>query len=145
MARFTMKVDVNPEPKRIIDALTDFSPRRMEIWPGLAPEFFEVYSVGENEAVVREGSTKPAKVWAREQYDWSKPGIVRWTVIESNFCNPGSYVEARVKPKGDGSTVEVEWNRTGSTTSGRMMVAFMKVMGPRILRSYLRKSLNALS
>jgi len=145
MARFIAKVDVKAEPKQVVDALIDFSSHRTEIWSGLSPEFYEVYSVGETEATVREGSTKPTKVWARERYDWSKPGVVRWTVLESNFCNPGSYVEARVKPKDEGSSVEIEWNRTGSTVSGRIMVVFMKLMGPSILRSYMKKSLNALA
>ena len=145
MGTFTVAVDVKAEPKQVIDALTDFTPRRTEIWSGLAPEFYEVYSVGETEAVVREGSTKPTKVWARERYDWSKPDTVRWTVLESNFCTPGSFVEARVEPKDGGSRVHLTWSRTGSTFGGRMVVRFMRVMGPTILRSYVRKSLDALA
>jgi hypothetical protein len=143
MAQFVAKVDTAATPEQVVAALTDFTDRRPDIWPGLAREFYEVYEVGETSATVREGSTKPTKVWARERYDWSRPGVVRWEVLESNFSNPGSYVEARVSPgKSGGSHIDIEWNRTGSTMGGRVIVAFMKVLGPRIIGSYAKKALD---
>jgi hypothetical protein len=145
MAKFNVGIDTQAEPKRVIDALLDFSDRRPDIWPGLAREFYEVYSVGETSAEIREGSSKPIKVWARERYDWSVPGVVRWDVLDSNFCLPGSYVEVRVEPKqGGGSHVELEWNRTPSNAKGRLAVGVMKVAGPSILRSYMTKTLRRL-
>src|SRR5207237_10899996 len=106
MAKFNLSVDSKAEAAQVLGALLDFSERRPDVWPGLARELYEVYEVGDTSAVIREGSTKPAKVWARERYDWSTPGTVRWTVTESDFCHPGSYVEARVEPKpGGGSRI----------------------------------------
>jgi len=145
MAKFVVSVETLATPEQVRAALLDFTPARPDVWPGLAREFYEVYEIGDRTAVIREGSSKPSKVWARERYDWSKPGIIRWTVEESNFCNPGSYVEARIAPSDTGSHVEVEWNRTGSTRSGKMMVAFMKVAGPKIIGSYMRKTLDGLA
>src|SRR4051794_30361129 len=98
MARFVARVDTTATPDQVLAALTDFTDRRPDIWPGLARELYEVYEVGETSATVREGSTKPSKVWARERYDWSTPGVVRWEVLESSFSTPGSYVEARITP-----------------------------------------------
>jgi hypothetical protein len=125
-------------PQRVIDALTDFSDRRPDLWPGLAREDYEVYSVGETTADVREGSTRPVRVWAREHYDWSTPGTVRWTVVESNFCTPGSGVAVTVTPAGDGgSQVRLEWERHPSNARGRVAMVFMRLLGRQVLRRYL--------
>jgi hypothetical protein len=96
MTRIVLDLDSPCPPERAIDALVDFTDRRPDLWPALAREFYQVASVGETSAEVREGSTKPIRVWAREHYDWSTPGTVRWTVIESNFCTPGSGVAVTV-------------------------------------------------
>jgi hypothetical protein len=143
MAKFVVGVDTVATPEQVLAAMTDFTDRRPEIWPGLAKEFYEVYEVGETSATVREGSTKPTQVWARERYDWSKPGVVRWEVLESNFSNPGSYVEARIALGANGgSHVDIEWNRTGATMSGRFIVAFMRLFGARIIGPYAKKALD---
>jgi len=144
MTRFEIDFDTRCSPERTIAALTDFTDRRTRIWPGLAPEFYEVYSVGETSAEVREGSTKPSRVWAKEHYDWSTPGTVRWTVRESNFCTPGSGVSVDVSAgEGGGSRVHLVWERHPSNAKGRMMIVVMKLFGPKILRSYCTKSLDA--
>jgi len=144
MTRFEIDFETRCSPERTIEALTDFTDRRTRIWPGLAPELYEVYSVGATSADVREGSTKPSRVWAKEHYDWSTPGTVRWTVRESNFCTPGSGVSVDVSPgTGGGSLVHLVWERHPSNAKGRMMIAFMKVLGPKIIRSYCTKSLDA--
>ena len=84
-------VETTLSPEALRDALIDFSDRRPDIWPGLSRELYEVYSVGETTADVKEGNKSPlGPFWAREHYDWSDPDTVRWTVQESNFCAPGS-------------------------------------------------------
>ena len=45
MAKFTVAIDTPAESAKVIDALTDFSDRRPDVWPGLARELYEVYSV----------------------------------------------------------------------------------------------------
>ena len=66
-------------------------------------------------------------VWAVEHYDWSRPDLITWTVRESNFCAPGSYVSAAITPRpGGGSRVHIVWNRTPTSFSGRM-AAFLIV------------------
>ena len=145
MAKFTVGFETTATPEQVKDALIDFTDRRTEIWQGLSKKKYEVYEVGETMAVIREGNDKP-NVWARERYDWSKPGVVRWEVLESNFCNPGSSVQATFGPGRDGgSHVEIEWSRTGSNFRGRLMVVMMKVVGPRLIKGYIRKSLDAVA
>jgi hypothetical protein len=115
MARLNVDRESTLPPKRVIDALIDFSARRPETWPGLAPEFYEVYSVGETSAYVKEGSAMSGlKIWAREHYDWSKPGVVSWTVSKSNFCTPRSGVVAEIFPRRRSSRMHGIWERTGS-------------------------------
>jgi hypothetical protein len=136
LARLEVDIESTLPPQRVIDALIDFSDRRPDIWPGLAPEFYEVYSVGETSADVKEGSAMPGvKIWAREHYDWSNPGVVSWTVSESNFCTPGSGVVAEITPRDGGSHMHVTWERTGSNLKGRMLVRMMKLTRGKLICS----------
>ncbi len=91
-------VQTSLPPDRVIAMLTDFSKTRPETWPGLWEGAYEVYSVGQTSAEIREGNRSP-RVWARERYDWSTPGVVRWEVVESNFCTPGGFVRVEVKSR----------------------------------------------
>jgi hypothetical protein len=128
-------------PEKVRTALIDFSERRPQLWPGIEPSLYEVYSVGETTADVREGNKVPGgKVWAREHYDWSDPHTVRWTVQESNFSSPGSYVAATVRPGRDGgSVVHVIWDRTGSTVLGRLICRMIrKSKGKPVAASFKR-------
>src|SRR5881397_484355 len=47
MPRVELDVDTNLPPERVREALLDFSDRRPEIWPGIEPSLYKVYSVGE--------------------------------------------------------------------------------------------------
>ncbi len=123
--RVEFDMETSLAPETVIGMLTDFSPRRPEIWPGLWEQAYEVYSVGETSAEIREGNKSP-KVWARERYDWSTPGRVRWEVVESNFSKPGSYVQADVKARaGGGSTVHVTWERWPTSAMGRFAMTMI--------------------
>ncbi|MFN2641229.1 MAG: hypothetical protein ABR548_04940 [Actinomycetota bacterium] len=118
MARIEINAETALSPEKVTSMLTDFSDRRPDIWPGLFRDAYEVYSVGDTWAEVKEGNKKP-KVWARERYDWSKPGIVRWEVVESNFSKPGSFLEAHISPReGGGSRVRVVRSRSPSSVIG---------------------------
>src|SRR5918993_611752 len=107
MTRLEVDGQTSLSPEQVVAALTDFSPERPQRWPGISPEYYQVYSVGDTSADVREGTKQgPLDIWARERYDWSTPGVVSWTVQESNFCTPGSYVKATITPHdGGGSNI----------------------------------------
>src|SRR5438046_10403276 len=91
MPKVEMDVETTLPPERVKEALLDFSDRRPEIWTGIDPTQYEVYSVSETSAEIREGTKLAgAKVWARERYDWSQPNTIRWTVEESNSPRPAA-------------------------------------------------------
>lgn len=83
-----LETETSLSPEQVVAALTDFTERRPKMWTGISPQLYEVYSVSETNADVREGTKQgPLNVWARENYDWSTPNTVIWTVKESNFCH----------------------------------------------------------
>ncbi|HET9309871.1 MAG TPA: SRPBCC family protein [Actinomycetota bacterium] len=129
-------------PEAIVAAATDFSERRPEIWADLDPNVYLVESLGDREAVVTEGSKTFGGIQARESYDWSRTGVVRSQVIESNVFAPGSWWELRVSPA-DGGGSRVEWtsHRIPHGAKGHILTATMRVMGARYLSRYLRTTL----
>jgi hypothetical protein len=146
MGRVQVDVETSLPPDRVREALIDFSPRRPDIWPGIERSLYEVYSVGETTAFVKEGSKFPGMtVWAKERYDWSDPATVRWTVEESNFCTPGSYVAATLHPRdGGGTRVQIDWERTGTTRSGRFAVRLITLTKGRPVAASVKKAFSKL-
>jgi hypothetical protein len=140
---FDMETPLPPE--KIVSMLTDFSERRPDVWSSLWRGAYQVYSVGEATAEVREGNKAP-KIWARERYDWSNPGVVRWEVLESNFCKPGSYVEVQIEPRaGGGSKLHVVWERTPTTFSAGLMLSVIALTRGALVKASINKAFkNAL-
>ena len=124
MARFEFDIRTDAPPEAIRSALLDFSERRPELWPGLPPAQYEVYEVGDTWAEIREGYRVP--IWWRERYDWSVPGRVEWTAVDSGFGTPGSYVVWEIEPaEGGGSRHHIIWDREGKSVFGKLFVAMM--------------------
>lgn len=96
-------------PGTVLEAARDFSERRADLWPDVHVEHLEVHDRGETWADVTEGNPWPIGfVWERLRYDWSRPGSVQATVIDSNIFKPGSTWELRAtSSSGGGSRVEV--------------------------------------
>lgn len=140
---FHFALDTKASPQQVVTAFTDFTERRPRIWEGsLDPEKYEVREVAETSAVVREGSASPS-VWAVERYDWSQPGHITWTAIESNFCQPGSGIELTVTDGTDGgSHVEGEWHRQPKGVFGAVIVTMARVVGPRMIPKGWEKALD---
>lgn len=146
MPRLEFSLDCLVPPGKVREALVNFSPRRPEIWPGIYAPLYEVYDVGDTYADVREGSKAPGgTIWAKEHYDWSDPDTVTWTVRESNFCAPGSYVSARITPNGPGgSRLHITWNRTPTSLAGRVIAFLVVVTRGAPVASSLRMGLKRL-
>ena len=144
MARVEFTIDTPLPREQVISALTDFSDRRPESWPGIHPSLYEVRSVGEMSAEVREGSRAPGMtVWATESYDWSVPGTVSWTIKESNLFDPGGSVSAQIDPRpGGGSRIHVTWNRTGVGLKGRLLVGIIKLGGGKPVAASIKAGLD---
>lgn len=136
MARIEFDIRTDAPPDAIRAALLDFSERRPERWPGLPPDQYEVYEVGDTWAEIREGYRGP--IWVRERYDWSVPGRIQFTAVDSGFATPGSYVVLEIEPAGGGgSTLRVTWVRRGSNVFGKLFVGLMVLTrGFAIRRSF---------
>jgi hypothetical protein len=144
MPKVKLDLESSLPPDRVRAALLDFSADRPKLWPGIEPSLYEVYSVDGTRAVVKEGSKMPgAAFWAVEEYDWSDPAKITWTVRESNFCAPGGSVSATIVARaGGGSRIEVEWNRTPTTFGGRMATALIVATGGKPVAASFAKAMK---
>ena len=90
-------------PDQVIELMTDFSPNRPHRWPASSAKAFEVYHLGETEADIREGQDFP-KLWATWHYDWSTPGSVTLTIVESDALQPGGLMTLTATPTAEGGS-----------------------------------------
>lgn len=141
--RLESQTETRLSPEQVVAALTDFSERRPQMWTAITPSFYEVYAVGDREARVREGTKQgPLTVWAKEHYTWSSPNVVQWTVEESNFCTPGSFVRATITPRdGGGAHIRCEWERTPTTIQARIMFGMLKLTGGAPIKAAMNEGL----
>ena len=101
-------------PARVLEAASDFSEQRAEMFPAVSVDRMEVHELGETSADVTEGTKVGpfGENWERCSYDWSQPGSVTAPVTDSNVYEPeGSSWEITATPKDGGSRVEMIWMR----------------------------------
>jgi hypothetical protein len=124
--------------------MTDFSPNRPHRWPASSVKAFEVHHLGDTEADIREGQDVP-KLWAKWHYDWSTPGTVELTAVESDSLAPGSRMSMTARPAGSGSDVHVVWDQTAQNVTATVGVFAMRFVGPWYLARYFRKVFDGLA
>jgi hypothetical protein len=130
-------------PERIIRALTDFTPQRLQTWPNIDPRSYEVHAVHDTSADVTEGSAFFGGVWERAHYDWSQPGYIRITVQTSNTFASGSFWEYHITTgENGGSQIEFTLHRVGKGLKGRVLEMMLRVFGRRIFRQDLDQTLQ---
>ena len=145
MAKIHYEADGPVSADRFIAALTDFGPRRPELWPGLDTKFYELHELGDTWADVTEGTDIFGGVWARERYDWSEPGIVRLTLQEAPDFVPGTTTAYRVTSNADGGChVAVDFHRTARSMRGRLVGFLVTLAGRRRFAAELREMLDRL-
>lgn len=140
--RFTRHTTVTPD--RLIAAATDFSARRPDLWPNLDPARFRLLSLTDVGAEVIEGSAVLGGIWAHERYDWSRPGVVRAEVADSNVFAAGSSWELHLEPANGGSKIEWVSIRHPRGLRGLILVTMLAVAGRRMLDSALAETLRRL-
>lgn len=140
--RFTRRTTVSPD--RVIAAATDFSDRRPAVWPNLDASRYRLVSLTGSGAEAIEGSATLGGIWARERYDWSRHGVVRAEVVDSNVFAAGSSWELHVEPADDGSTVEWVSVRFPRGLRGRLLVILLAVAGERMLGDALEETFRRL-
>jgi len=135
---YTVKSDLPPQV--VWEALTEFGPRRSELWPDLSPSF-KVRERGEGYAVVRE-STDSLGIWAVERYEWSYP-VVTATVQDSNAAQPGGTWRTEVQPGANGGSVlTIHMDRKARGFVGHAIHAVFQVTNGRFLAARTRKMLS---
>jgi hypothetical protein len=146
MAKIHYEADGAVSAERFIGALTDFSDRRPELWPGLDAKFYRLFDRGETWAEVQEGTDVLGGVWARERYDWSTPGRVTLTLLESPDFRPGTLIAYRVTDRsGAGCHVAVDLHRIGASPRGRLVGAVLQLTGVRRFTKELALTLDRLA
>jgi hypothetical protein len=143
MAHVVTDADTTASVEQVIGALTDFSARRLELWPNIDREYYKLGERGEQFAEVTEGSRFLGGVWERARYDWSRHGTVRIVVEESNAFQPGSFWKYEVTPRADGgSHVQMEFDRRPRNLKGALTAAVLSLFGKRVFGKSLRETLH---
>ena len=146
MAKIHYAADGAVGADRFIAALTDFSERRPELWPGLDTKFYELHELGDTWADVTEGTDIFGGVWARERYDWSEPGRVTLTLVEAASFRPGTVIDYRVAARpGGGCHVSVDFQRIAASPKGRLVGVVVQLAGSRRFAAQLGDTLARLA
>ena len=146
MAKIHYEADGPITADEFISALTDFGPRRPELWPNLDAKYYKLHELGDTSADVTEGSEFLGGVWARERYDWSEPGVVRLRLREAIDFKPGTEIVYRVTSRADGGChVAVDFQRIAASLPGRVVGALVQLAGARQFRKDLGVTLDRLS
>src|SRR5258708_70415 len=125
VARVTYTVESDLDPKVVWDGLTEFGPRRAQLWPDLSPSF-KVLQRGEGWARVRE-CTDSLGIWSIERYEWKEP-VITATVEDANAAQPGGTwrMEVRPGPRG-GSLLTVAMDRRARGFVGHIIHGIFQV------------------
>lgn len=140
MARVSYSVSTDLAPKVVWDALTEFGPRRAELWPDLSPESFEVLDRGDGWARVKEG-TKSLGIWSIERYEWKEP-VITATVEKANASQTGGTWRMEVQPgPNGGSILAISLDRKAKGFVGHLIHGIFQVTNGRYLAARTRRML----
>ncbi len=146
MAKIHYEADGEVSAERFVAALTDFSVRRPELWPNLDARFYGLLERGDTWAEVTEGTDVLGGVWARERYDWSEPGRVTLTLLESPDFRPGTLIDYHVSDRADGGChVAVDFQRIAASPRGRLVGVVVQLTGVGRFGRDLRETLARLA
>ncbi len=143
----TTRAGSSASPTRILAAAYDFSERRERVWPNVSSKRLEVHADGAQYAEVTEGTMALGVWWERCRYDWSQPGVVTATVIDSNVYQPElSGFVWRARPRdGGGSEVEMTiYRQFKLTPRGLAVTALYKLARSWWLGGMQRQVLRAI-
>src|SRR5207237_4520492 len=139
VAKVTYSVETDLDPKVVWAALTEFGPRRAELWPDLSPSSFKVLERGETWARVREG-TAGLGIWSIERYEWKEP-VITATVEEANAAQAGGTWRMEVRPRnGGGSVLTINMDRRAKGIVGHLIHGLFQSTNGRLLRRTHRRN-----
>lgn len=139
--RTRYEIWVDRAPDEVLSALVDFGPDRPRIWRETShPDVYRVHRVGDTAADVTEGVPF---AWSREHYEWSEPGVVTLTQLDSNVARDGRIRYSVIADRG-GTRITCDRYRAFHGLRGRIAGTLMVVLGRAILPSQLRAGLSRL-
>ena len=140
MARVNYSVSTDLDPGVVWDAMTEFGPRRAELWPDLSAESFMVLERGDNWARVKEG-TASFGIWSIERYEWKEP-VITATVEEANAAQTGGTWRMEVQPgPNGGSILTIAMDRKAKGFVGHIIHGIFQVTNGRFLAARTRRML----
>ena len=140
MANVTYTVETELNPTVVWEALTEFGPRRAELWPDLSPSSFKVLGRGAGWARVREG-TASLGIWSIERYEWKEP-VITATVEEASAAQAGGTWRMEVQPRDGGGTVlTISMNRRAKGLVGHIIYGVFQVTNGRFLAGRTQRML----
>ena len=143
MARVSYTVATEISPEVVWDALTEFGPRRAQLWPDLSPSSFKVLERGESWARVREG-TAGLGIWSIERYEWKEP-VITATVEQANAAQAGGTWRMEVRPRaGGGSVLTINMDRRAKGVVGHLIHGIFQITNGRFLAARTRRMLSNL-
>ena len=133
MASLHFHLHSSMSPSEVMGVLTDFSPSRVEEWPSIDAEHFEVHERGDTWAEVTEGNSSS---FERARYEWD-PSANRVTVTtrDSTPFGPGGWV-FQMTPQDDGTRVDVRLERHPSSAKAKVMSSIIPFAGPVFRKSF---------
>jgi hypothetical protein len=142
MPTFHFNQTTTATPQQFIAGLTDFGPGREKLFGNSTDGYLKVHRKGSNYADVTEGSRG---IWERLYYDWSDPQHVVLTTTDSNLWGGKSGHTYTLTRQPNGTTkVDVEIVREGKNFKGRLLGAFLRIVGKGQLEKWFAKTLGAI-
>src|SRR5262245_30690131 len=142
MSTIHFKQTTTSTPEQFIAGLTDFGPGRAKLFGNSADEYLKVHDKGSRSADVTEGSSG---IWERLHYDWSDPRHVVLTTTNSNLWAGRSGHTYTFTPQPNGMTdVDVVIVREGKNLKGRLLGAFLGIVGKGYLEKTFGKTVKAI-
>jgi hypothetical protein len=142
MATIHFAMNTTATPEQFIAGLTDFGPGRAELFGNSTDDYLKVHELGTDRADVTEGS---GGIWERLTYDWSDPRHIVLTTTDSNLWGGRSGHTYTLTSKSDGTTdVDVVIVREGKNLKGRLLGAFLGIVGKGQLEKWFKNTLKAI-
>jgi hypothetical protein len=142
MSTIHFKKTTTATPEQFIAGLTDFGPGRAKLFGNSTDQYLKVHEKGSTYADVTEGSNG---IWERLHYDWSDANHIVLTTTDSNLWGGRSGHTYTLTRQPNGATdVDVVIVREGKNLKGRLLGAFLGIVGKGQLEKWFANTLKAI-
>lgn len=133
MPALHFQMNSSMSPSEVMGVLTDFSPSRVEEWPSIDAEHFQVHERGDTWAEVTEGNDKS---WERARYEWDpSQNTVTVTTRDSKPFGSGGW-NFTMTPTAEGTHIDVRLERHPHSFGAKVMSSIIPFAGPVFRKSF---------